>query len=100
MHLFARNGHTSSKTRDLKVGITQIDPRGSYGPKKSDASEYRAVRPLDFSQKRRGATRRKILMVTWTIRYSKIDDFPSFSVLNADPHPLAIDFDLLEAKTA
>ena len=39
-------------------------------------------------------------MVTWQIRYSKIDAFPSFSVLNADPHPLAIDFDLLEAKTA
>ena len=49
MHFFARNDHTSSKTRDLKVGITQIDPRGSYGPKKSDASEIWAVRPLDFS---------------------------------------------------
>jgi len=39
-------------------------------------------------------------MVSWKIRYSKIDAFPSFSVLNADPHLLAIDFDLLEAKTA
>ena len=49
MHFFARNAQTASEIGDLKVGITQIDPRGSYGPKKSDASEYRAVRPLDFS---------------------------------------------------
>ena len=39
-------------------------------------------------------------MVTWTIRYSKIDAFPSFSVLNVDLRPLASDFDLLEPKTA
>ena len=49
MHFFARNAQTASEIGDLKVGITQVDPRGSYGPKKSDASEYRAVRPLDFS---------------------------------------------------
>ena len=33
--LFARNDHASSNFRDLKVGITQIDPRGSSGSKNS-----------------------------------------------------------------
>ena len=40
MHRFARNGHTSSKTRDLKVGITQIDPGGSNGSKNFDILPY------------------------------------------------------------
>ena len=39
-------------------------------------------------------------MVTWKIRYIQIGAFLRFSVLNADLRPLAIDFDLLEAKTA
>ena len=39
-------------------------------------------------------------MVTWEIRCIQIGAFLRFSVPNADPHPLAIDFDLLEAKTA
>ena len=40
MHLFVRNGHASSKTRDLKVGITQIDPGGSNGSKIFDILPY------------------------------------------------------------
>ena len=36
----AGNGHTSSKTRDLKVGITQIDPGGSNGSKNFDILPY------------------------------------------------------------
>ena len=48
MHRFARNGHTSSKTRDLKVGITQIDPGGSNGSKKSEVRSYGARRGSKF----------------------------------------------------
>ena len=49
MHRFARNGHTSSETRDLKVGITQIDPGGSNGSKKSEVRSYGARRGSKFA---------------------------------------------------
>ena len=42
MHLFARNDQTSSNSCDLKVGMTQIDPRGSNGPLKSENRSYYA----------------------------------------------------------
>ena len=61
MHLFARNDHTSSKTRDLKVGITQIDPGGSNGSKKSEVRSYGKGRGSKFQGFCRVHIRRKFL---------------------------------------
>ena len=61
MHRFARNGHTSSKTRDLKVGITQIDPGGSNGSKKSEVRSYGEGRASKFQGFCRVHIRRKFL---------------------------------------
>ena len=43
MHLFARNGQTSAEILDLKVGPTQIDPRGSSGAIIFEVCPYWAV---------------------------------------------------------
>ena len=59
--LFARNDHASSKTRDLKVGITQIDPGGSNGSKKSEVRTYGTRRGSKFQGFFRVHIRRKFL---------------------------------------
>ena len=43
LHHFARNDQTSAEILDLKVGLTQIDPRGSSGAIIFEVCPYWAV---------------------------------------------------------
>ena len=61
MHFFARNAQTASEIGDLKVGITQIDPGGSNGSKKSEVRSYGARRASKFQGFCRVHIRRKFL---------------------------------------
>ena len=61
MHFFARNAQTASEIGDLKVGITQIDPGGSNGSKKSEVRTYGTRRGSKFQGFFRVHIRRKFL---------------------------------------
>ena len=46
MHRFAQNDETRSKLDKIRAGPTQIDPRGSNGPLKSDSRSIYAGQVL------------------------------------------------------